>query len=145
MISDALAPDWKLRYEQLVKELGPPEDLLEAHQSTASWFVPSSPKTSADLSGMNVPDIVEYLKSWQPSGEMMAASIAGLAQVLATAVGTAVERFAAQAEFFKGLDPTYIRELLNAFNESESPGSRQLSLAECKRTCKPVRAAGKAG
>jgi hypothetical protein len=118
MISDGLESDWKLRYEQLVKELGPPEDLLEVHQSTASWFVPSSPKTSADLSGMNVPDIVEYLKSWQPSGEMMAASIAGLAQVLATAVGTAVERFAAQAEFFKGSDPTYIRELLNAFNDS---------------------------
>jgi class 3 adenylate cyclase len=35
--------------------------------------------------------------------------------------------------------------IVNAFNGSESPGSRQLSLAEYKRTCKPVRAAGKAG
>jgi hypothetical protein len=106
--------DWRVRYERLVAEVGPSEDLIHAKESTASWYVPSSPKTSQELSEMTVTEIVQFLKTWQPSNEFMSASISGLGDQLAAAVAANPEKFGQEAQQFKDLDPTYVKELLRA-------------------------------
>ncbi len=112
-----LPEDWKQRYAQLVAEVGPPGDLTRARTITGGVFTPKSPKTSEDLRKMTVQELVDYLRYWVPSGELMGESIAGLSGQLAALVGSEPERFAAEAQRFKSLDPTYIRELLQGFWE----------------------------
>jgi hypothetical protein len=77
------------------------------------WTGPTSPKSVADLAGMPVTELVELLRSWQPSDEAMDHSPEGLSRALTGAVGDAPERYAEHALEFRGLDPTYVRGLLN--------------------------------
>jgi hypothetical protein len=100
--------DWRVRYERLVAEVGPSEDLIHAKESTASWYVPSSPKTSQELSEMTVTEIVQFLKTWQPSNEFMSASISGLGDQLAAAVAANPEKFGQEAQQFKDLDRSFV-------------------------------------
>jgi hypothetical protein len=119
---DRLAPlvrelpvNWSQYYEQLVTAVGPPSE--EEHISSATWGW-TSPKSAEELRGLMIEQLVNFLRSWEPSGRTpMEASIAGLAQQLGALVVSEPERFAAEAEKFQGLDPTYVRALLQALSE----------------------------
>jgi hypothetical protein len=115
--SAQLAEDWKTRYEQLVGKEGQPDDLTQGRQATGGAFAPGSPKKSEDLGKMAISEIIDYLKTWQPSGEFLGDTIAGLARELGTAVAVNPEPFAAKAREFCVLDPSYVRELLQALAE----------------------------
>ena len=53
---------------------------------SSGWTGPTSPITSPRLEAMTVPEIVEFLRTWEPSGEWRSASPAGLGRDLAAAV-----------------------------------------------------------
>lgn len=114
---DDLPEAWKVRYEELVTEIGQPDDLMQVRQVTGGAFAPLSPKSSEDLAEMTIPEMIEYLRSWQPSNEPFGQSMAGLGGQLAAIVAADPLRFAAEAQQFKNLDPTYVREFLYAFSE----------------------------
>jgi hypothetical protein len=99
-------------FDELRKEFPEVEhpDLLSY---SMSWTGPTSPKSVADLTGMPVPELVELLRSWRPSGQAMDHSPEGLSRTLTAAVGDTPERYAERALEFRGLDPTYVRGLLN--------------------------------
>jgi hypothetical protein len=109
-----LPEKWKTYYEQLVGREGHAEDLTEGRRATGGAFAPGSPKKSEDLGKMAVAEVITYLQSWQPSGEFLGDTIAGLARELGGAVAANPEPFAAQAREFSVLDPTYVREFLQA-------------------------------
>jgi hypothetical protein len=115
--STQLPEDWKTRYEQLVGKEGQPDDLTQGRQVTGGAFAPGSPKKSEDLSKMALAEIINYLRTWQPSGEFMGDTIACLARELGTAVAANPEPFAAKAREFCVLDPTYVRELFQVLAE----------------------------
>ena len=114
---DHLPEDWKVRYQELVREIGQPNDLIEARQITGGAFAPASPKSSDDLSKMSIPEMIAYLRSWQPSNEPFGEKIAGLASELGAIVAADPSRLASEAQRFKNLDPTYVREFLYGFSE----------------------------
>lgn len=109
-IKSHLPEDWKSRYESLVTELGEPDC---TNNSTTVWVGPTSPIDTEVLRQMSVAEIVEFLSTWKPSHEPMAPSPEGLGRILATVVSEVPERFAIEAERFKGLDATYVRSFLH--------------------------------
>jgi hypothetical protein len=119
VVNDGLSEEWKQQYETLVAELGPPDDITEARGVTGSGFAQIGPKKVADLQGMGIEEIVDYLKSWQPkpSPDPFGEKIADLAANLGAAVATDPGRFGAAAQQFKDIDPTYVREFLQALRE----------------------------
>ena len=119
---DRLAPlvselpeDWSHRYTQIVDAVGPPSDA--EHADGASWVGLASPKNAEELRGLTTEQLISYLRSWVPSGHPAEASISGLGQQLGILVASEPERFTAEAEKFEGLDPTYVRALLQALSE----------------------------
>lgn len=112
-----LPKDWKERYQVLVAEYGEPEH-PEFVSYSEGWVGPTSPKTTEELHAMSVVEIVDFLKTWQPSQEFMSPSPEGLERILSSVIAQEPERFAEEAERFKGLDPTYVRALLSGLREA---------------------------
>ncbi len=113
-LRDALPPEWKQRYDEWVTEVGEPEH-PEFVSYGGSWVGPTSPKSAEDLRSMNVEEIVTFLGTWQPSGDLTSPSSEGLGRELTAMVASVPERFASRAEQFQELDPTYVRALLSGF------------------------------
>ena len=111
LIQSQLPPNRRNFYNRLVAEFGEPEH-PEFVSYITSWVGPTSPKSVEELSTMSVDGIVQFLKSWQPSGEVFGPSPEGLGRQLSTVITENPERFASGAMKFEGLDPTYVRALL---------------------------------
>lgn len=111
-LHEFLSPDWKQRYEELIGEVGKPERDVTENSRVEVWRGPTSPMTAADFQSMSVQEIVTYLSSWEPTREPMSPSRRGLGRELTETVHKALIRFAPEVAKFKGLDPTYVRSLL---------------------------------
>lgn len=112
-----LPRDWKERYEALVAEYGESEH-PEFPVYSEGWVGPTSPKTIEELRVMSVVEIVDFLKTWQPSREFMSPSPEGLGRSLSAVIVQEPERFAKAAERFEGLNPTYVRALLSGLRDA---------------------------
>ena len=82
---------------------------------------------------MSIQEIVTYLSSWEPTHEPMSESRRGLGRELTEAVHKDPIRFAPEVAKFKGLDPTYVRALIEGIRQGISqttdlPWSEILSL-----------------
>ena len=120
VLRDGLSEETKRHYEALVAELGPPDDITEGRGVTGSGFAQLGPKKVVDLREMSIGEIVAYLKSWEPkpsSNPFEAEKIADLAGNLGSAVASDPGRFSSAAQKFKDIDPTYVREFLQALRE----------------------------
>ena len=113
-----LPQQWKDRYEALVAEFGEPEHPEFASYVTTGFYGPRSPKAAEDLRSMSVYAIVEFLKSWRPTGDSMGPSPEGLSRQLSELVAEEPARFAAEAMRFQDLDPTYVRALVSGLREA---------------------------
>lgn len=114
VVKDGLCGKWKTGYEELVAEMGAAGDVTAVRAVSGGAFAPPSPKSDADIAKMTMPEIIAFLKTWKPSGEPMGERRAGLGAKLAIAVAAEPSKFSAAAGEFKGLDPTYVRELFQA-------------------------------
>ena len=121
-VKGALPQDWEDIYEALVKELGEPQHPDFMSYTSGGWIGPTSPKTADDIQSMPVAEVIEYLRSWTPSAGPFDDSREGLGRALAAAVAAAPERFAKEAGLFRGLDPTYVRELLSGLRDAAKQG-----------------------
>jgi predicted transcriptional regulator len=113
--SGLLPGDWQRRYEQLVNEFGEPEHPDFARYVT-QYVGPTAPKSSDELRKMEVSSLVDYLREWQPENRFMGASREGMAREVSAIIGEEPQRFAAEAEAFRGLHPTYVRCLINGLS-----------------------------
>lgn len=112
-----LSETWKQRYETLIAELGEPEH-PEFGTYITSWTGPTSPKSTEELRTMSVDDIIGFLSSWRPAKEPTSPSAEGLGRLLEAVVSEGPAPFAANAERFQELDPTYVRALISGFREA---------------------------
>lgn len=112
-----LSGAWKERYEALVSELGEPEH-PEFRTYTTAWTGPTSPKSTEELRAMSVEEVVDFLRSWHPTNDPRSPSPEGLGRILKAVVSEGPTPFAAKAERFQGLDPTYVRALISGFREA---------------------------
>jgi hypothetical protein len=100
---------------KIVSELGDPDSWRER-----LFPAETSPLTGTDFSSQPIPDIVAFLKSWQPDQGPQRHTLTALAQELRAAVENDPKGYAANADQFIGLKPIYIRRVLEGLQNSAS-------------------------
>ncbi len=113
-----LSGKWKERYELLIRIYGEPAHTDFARYSSGTWVGPRSPKSSDEIEKMSVDLIIDFLGSWQPSGESMTSSPEGFGRMLSSVIAKDPVRFSTEADKFIGLDPTYVRACISGLEES---------------------------
>jgi len=108
------------KYEGIIARHPEPEHVDFPSYVSAGGVGKESPKTADELKALSDADLIAFLRSWAPTPKrgFHEDTRSGLAQTLAEAVKSDPRRFAGMADMFAGLDPTYIRWVLQTFEES---------------------------
>jgi hypothetical protein len=106
------------RLEHLVDRHGEPRPLTRNESVVTFWSGPTSPVEKTDIAGMSVDELLAFLRTWVPESKGMSPTHEGLARAVADVVAASPESYAEQAPDFEGLDPTYVRALLNGLEEA---------------------------
>lgn len=116
-LREHLTGDWRDRYTALVKRFGEPEhpDFLSYHYPI--WSGPTSPRDANEITAMSVEELTKFLRTWQQTEEWRGPSPEGLSRSIAAAVSQEPQRFADDAHQFIGLDPTYVRAVIDGLGE----------------------------
>jgi hypothetical protein len=118
LISKDLPDAQKQELETLVAEFGEsdhPE--FGTYRTGGSWGY-KSPKAATDLASLDIDGIIEFLKTWQPPNDWMGASPEGLSRELSSLIASDPEKFDSMADLFTDLDPTYVRGVIQGFEEA---------------------------
>jgi hypothetical protein len=67
---------------------------------------------------MSVDELLSFVRAWLPERSPMSPSHEGLARAITEVVANTPERYADRAADFAGLDPTYVRAILNGFENA---------------------------
>ena len=114
-----LRPSERTELDELLAELGRDEHpgFLNWHES---WTGPTSPLDAGQLEGMTPADIVAYVRNWVPDQSFKAASPEGLSRLLTKRVAASPAEFGeiALGGRLKGLDPTYVRAVLEGWEQA---------------------------
>lgn len=140
-IQEYLTDEWKQRFSVLkgeFKEQEMPPDFL-AYSWPTRIGGPESPKKPAELALMSPDELFDFLKTWKPSGELMASTPDSLGSALGALVEEQPDRYAAEIGRFMdvNMDPTYVRHIISGFCralESDKP----LPYAQVFKLCKWV-------
>lgn len=105
-------------YYRLIQELEQPR-----HPDFASWHEsmmgPDSPLSQQQLSEMPLENILTFMRTWEPLiDNPVAPSPEGFGRALSVVVAARPDDFAAAADAFQGLDPTYVRALLSGLENA---------------------------
>ncbi len=127
---EALPANRKAQIAAIVTEQGNPDAWHERLFPTEI-----SPLTGTDFASRSIPDIVNFLQTWQPQPGPQKQTVTALAQQLREAVDQEPLRFAEQAERFAGLRPIYVRRVLEGLESAartkpEIPWAPMLALME---------------
>jgi hypothetical protein len=118
-LGGGLPDDWHERRDKLLARYGEP-DLSPL--TTAVWRGGAAPLSKEELAAMRVDDIVNYLNTWAPEDSLEGPSPDALATLLSEVVADDSARFAAAAERFADVDPTYARNLVAGLTKAASAG-----------------------
>lgn len=117
-LREVLTGEWKEAYDDLEQKYGrqQPDEILPYLVRDTKEHV--SPKSTEELGGMGLDEVVSYLESWQPSEGPEGYSLLGLESSLRAAVVNAPEFFSRAAERFKRLRPEYVRALISGLSSA---------------------------
>lgn len=138
-VSDSLPPDRRSQYEELVRicgEASSPGFPFAIYP--AAFLGDESPKTLEEARAMSPEELLRFLREWAPEERgFLGPTPDGLGRQLSTLVGEDPGRFAAALDDFVGLDPTYVRSLLEGFRGA---AERQASIpwVAVARFCRQV-------
>jgi hypothetical protein len=118
LLGGDLPEPWKTEYAQLQEEFGQlgHREFLTFTSGVTSG--PNSPLSRDELAGMQPKDIADWLRKWEPSEDFMAPSAEGLSRELTSVVAENPQPFAASANKFTDLQPTYVRSLIDGFKQA---------------------------
>jgi hypothetical protein len=119
---ESLPDSWKRRCAGWSRQFGEPKfaEFVTCH---VSRWGDSSPKTAEELGELPVPELIDLLKSWHPSGKWDEPTAYGLAQELRRAVAMDAVRFAENGTAFVELAPEYVSPILDGLREAIRSGS----------------------
>lgn len=117
-INDSLPDKWKARFLSLVSKHGEPDHPDLPHR-VVSFTGPTSDISAQDILKMDTPTLISNLQTWEPKSDRygFGSTKEGLGRELTAAIKQEPERFNDAAEQFQGLDATYARAYLQAFDE----------------------------
>lgn len=118
---ESLPDSWKHRYAEWSRQFDEPK-LVEFVPYHESRWGGSSPKTAEELGELPIPELIDLLKSWQPSGKWDEPKTYGLAQELRRAVAMNAVRSAENARAFVELPPEYVSPILDGLREAIRSG-----------------------
>jgi len=120
VFSESLSEPWAGRYRALEEEFGPPEHPEFSFYSIGVTRGPISPKRATDLSQMQEDELRQFLTDWKPGEEVLGIvpSREGLGREISQMVANDPAKYAPLAPSFEGLDPTYVRSLLQGFRDA---------------------------
>jgi len=119
VIADALSGVWSTRYQELLNELGVPSVLP---RTSFAWIGPTSPKTPDELKQLTVVELRDFLLHFASTDEWTAPTPEGLSRTLNTVVASDPTKYARDVDVFRGLDPTYLRGVLDGFHSAIKEG-----------------------
>lgn len=108
---------WGEKCDALVKRYNEPKD-EPAYSGFASRVGETSPLSAEQLQAMQLDELIENLRTWQPTGEWNAPTPRGLGHALAALVAKDPVRFAGNALRFQNLEATYVRSVLDGFQQA---------------------------
>lgn len=117
-LRDVLPPEWRKRYDEWVQETGEPEHAEYVTPPVQVRWGLESPHSTEDMRPMSVDEMVAFLSMWQPPENPLGPVPEGLGRQLAPLVTSEPERFAAEAEKFRGIEPTYVRAILSGLRDA---------------------------
>jgi hypothetical protein len=114
-LGDGLPNEWRERRDELVERYGEPDLRLPG---VAVWSGETAPLTKDELEAKGIDEIVEYLNTWRPEGRFDGPSPEALARLLGDVVAEDPVRFAARAERFLDVEPTYARNVVSGLTKA---------------------------
>lgn len=132
----ALPKELSPELRDVLASLPKPEHTEFPFYMSSGWVGPESPKSESELKALPVEELAGFMKSWEPPAESrMEANRRGLGQVVGNIIKENPAPYADTADSFQGLDATYVRALIDGFeqamrNEKAFPCEKILSLCE---------------
>ena len=108
-LGDDLPDEWRERRAELLERYGEPD---QRPVGRAVWSGETAPLTKEELAAKTVQEIVNYLNTWTPGDRFVGPSPEALARLLSEVVAEDPARFAAAAERFLDVEPTYARNVV---------------------------------
>lgn len=115
--------EWQQRFNALKKEFGELDHPDFHVYASTDWVGPTSPKGIQELRSMKIDELITFLKTWKPSGDIMSPSPQGIGRELTNLITSDPAYFAVEAIRFEGLDPTYVHALLSGFRTAKREGN----------------------
>ena len=122
-VADQLPDRAAALYRSHVRRYGEAE-----HPDFVSWTStdsgPDSPASKDEMGTWPPSKVIDYLRAWRPDadGRHFSASMADLGRVVKDAVAERATEFAADADSFATLDPTYVRCYLDGIQSAVKTG-----------------------
>lgn len=123
LISKDLPDAQKEELEKLTAEFGKSEHPEFATYRIGGAWGHKSPKAATDLASLDIDDLIDFLRNWEPPNDWMGASPEGLSRELASLVASDPGKVDSLADLFIGLDPTYVRGVIQGFEEALRNGT----------------------
>jgi hypothetical protein len=124
ILQGQLPEPYQHTYEELKIELGDPSPPEHIPAKTFGAITAQSPKSAEELAGMPADEVLGFLATWVPGGDIFGPTAAGLGEDLTTVVSQRPDEFAAVAEKFRTVDPTYVRCLFAGLNLALKKGEK---------------------
>jgi hypothetical protein len=122
LVKDYLTPAQKKKYATLIKRVAKlDQPYFTSYHDEATWVGPNSPKSEADLEGKPVSEIIELIKTWEPTGDkFFGPSRSGFGWALRNVITKEGPKYSAAAMDFlqDGVKPVYMYNLLSGLAES---------------------------
>jgi hypothetical protein len=121
-IEQYLTGEWQALFDTLVKEFQEPEHPDFLSWSSTGFVEHKSPKGRGELDSMSTDQLVSYLEGFEPTDPPFFGSFAGLRTEIEGLVFSNPDRYAGQAQRFRGLRPSFIRAVLEGIKRSVKEG-----------------------
>jgi len=118
VLKGQLPEAYEAKLADLGARLGEGHPLGEPERIRGGAIGPKSPKSVEDLNQMELDSVLSFLASWTPGTGMFSPTAEGLGRNLATIVAQRPNDFAPAARMFRGLDPTYVRSLIEGLTQA---------------------------
>lgn len=124
ILEGQMPEQYEQAYEDLKERLGPVQREGRPPGPQYGAVTAQSPRSTVELAAMPISEVVNLLRTWEPGHTIFEPTAEGLGNAFAGALSGRATEFAAAAEEFRDLDPTYIRSLFGALTIALKQGEQ---------------------